>query len=119
MLPREPRRAEVDAHLLVRGEREDDVAGGSHALTRQRGERDRSRGDVTLHVEGAASPDLAVDEVARPGVAGPLGRLREHRVGMGQQDEPGPVAPLEPRDDVRAVGCLRDELRVATPFLAR
>src|SRR6185503_5166392 len=111
MLAREPRRAEVDAHLLIRGEGEDDVAGGLHALTRQRREGDRSRSKVTLHVEGAASPDLAVDEVARPGIAGPLRRLREHRVGMRQQHEPGTVASLEPRHHVRPVGCLREAAR--------
>ena len=53
--------------------------------------------DAALHVERAAPPHLPVDEVARPGVAIPLGRVREHRVGVGEERERGPIAAGEAR----------------------
>ena len=58
-------------------EREEEIAREPGALARERGEGDGGRRDMALHVERAATPDLAVDEVARPGVSRPLGRVRE------------------------------------------
>ena len=68
------------------------------------------RRDLILHVERAASPDLVVDEIARPGVAIPLGRIGEHRVRVAEERERRPVAPLDPRDEVRPLGHARVEL---------
>src|SRR5204863_9203625 len=61
----EPREAEVVAHFLVGGGGEDQVAGRLEALAGERRDRDRARRDLALHVERAASPDLAVAELAR------------------------------------------------------
>src|SRR5947207_1196507 len=49
----EPGKAEVVAHLLVGGGGEDQVARRLEAVPRERGDRDRARGDLALHVEGA------------------------------------------------------------------
>ena len=59
-----------------------------------------------------APPDLAVDEVARPRIALPLARIGENRVRVRHQEQARPVAAREPRDDVRALGGLRHELRL-------
>src|SRR5581483_4226889 len=64
MLAAEPREAEVVADLLVGGRSEDQVAGRLEALTRERGDRDRARRDLALHVERAAAPDLVVADLA-------------------------------------------------------
>ena len=92
MLADEPREAVVLVHLLVGRQREDEVAGGPEALAPERGERDRARRDLALHVERAPPPDLAVDEVARPRIARPLLGVGAHRVGVGEQRERRPVA---------------------------
>ena len=91
VLAREPRHAEVEPDLLVRREGEQHVARGTHALADERGERDGRRRDMALHVERAASPDLAVDEVARPRIARPLVGIREHRVRVRHQQDARPV----------------------------
>ena len=80
------------ADLLVRCRDEEQVAGGPEAVPLQRCERDSGRGDVPLHVESAASPDLAVDDVTGPGVALPLGWIREHGVRVTEEGERGAVA---------------------------
>ena len=85
MLADEPREAVVLVHLLVGGQREDEVAGGAESLAPERRERDGARRDLALHVERAAPPDLAVDEIARPRVARPLLGVGAHRVGVGEQ----------------------------------
>ena len=84
--------------------------GSRRTLAGERDERHGGRRDVALHVERAATPHLAVDEVARPGVARPLGGVGEHRVGVRHQQEARAVASGKPRDEVRPLGRLRDEL---------
>src|SRR5439155_22120628 len=72
MLLAEPRQPDAGADLLVGRRDEDHVACGTEAVARERRERDRGRGDLALHVERAASPYLAVDELAAEGVSVPL-----------------------------------------------
>ncbi len=111
MLPAEPREPEVDADLLVGGRDEDHVALRLEALARERRHRDRARGHLALHVERAASPDLAVAELAGPRIELPLGRIREHRVRVREEREPRPVAAArDAGDEVRA---LREPWRTA------
>ena len=64
MLVAEPGQAEPLAHLLVGNRCEHEVARGAKALARERRQRDRARRDLALHVESAATPDLAVPELA-------------------------------------------------------
>ena len=106
----EPRHAVVDADLLVGRQREEHVPGRAHALPRERGKGHGRGRDVPLHVERAATPHLAVDEVARPRIACPLGRVRENGVRVRHEEQRRPVAPGEPGDEVCALRGLREEL---------
>src|ERR671923_319694 len=109
----EPLEAEARADLLVGAGGEDQVAARLKALPRQRGERDRARNDLSLHVERAASPDLPVAQLAGPGVELPLGRVGENGVGVRQQHEPRPApAARDPGDEVRPLRDLRQQLRL-------
>ena len=110
MLLHEPREAVVLVHLLVGGQRQDQVAGGAESLPPERRERDGARRHLALHVERAAPPDLAVDEIARPGVARPLLGIGAHGVGVREQRERGAVAARQPRDEIEPVGRPADEL---------
>ena len=83
----EPAQSEPGADLLVGDDQQDEIARRNESLARERGERDGARRDLVLHVERAASPDLTVDQIARPGIAIPLGRIGEHRVRVGQEGE--------------------------------
>ncbi len=111
VLADEPREPEVLADLLVGRGDEDEVAVRPEPLPRQARDRDRARRHLALHVERPAPPDLAVDDLARPRVALPLGRVGEHGVGVGEERErrPAPV-PADPRDEVGALRHLRDQL---------
>ena len=110
MLLDEPAQAVPGTDFLVGDDEEHEISRGDEALAGERGERDRARRHLILHVERAAPPDLAVDEVARPGIALPLGGVREHGVGMGQEREGRTVAALDPGDEVRAVRLAGEEL---------
>ena len=83
----EPAEPVARAHLLVGDDDEHEIARGHEALARERGERDRARRDLVLHVERAATPDLAVDEVARPGSRSHSRGIGEHRVRVGEERE--------------------------------
>ncbi len=104
VLAGEPGHAEVDAHLLVGGEREEHVAGRAYAFPRERREGDGGGRNVALHVECAPSPHLALDEVARPRIPGPFAGIGEDGVRVGHQEERRPVSAVEPRDEIRTVG---------------
>ena len=78
------------------------------AVARERRQRNRARGNLALHVERAAPPDLAVDKVARERPALPLGRIREHDVGVREQRQRRAVAgPAQAGDEVGAPGSRR------------
>ena len=83
----EPAETVSRTHLLVGDDDEHEIAGERRPLARERGECDRARCDLVLHVERAATPDLAVDEVTRPRVALPFRRIGEHRVRVREEPE--------------------------------
>src|SRR5689334_12257388 len=101
----QPLQPEAVPDLLVGAGREDEVARGLEALPRERGERHRLRGDLPLHVERAAAPDLGAANLARPGIRLPLRRVGDDGVRVGQEQQARPTAaPGQPRDEVRALG---------------
>ncbi len=111
MLLDEPLEPEARPDLLVGCRDEDQVAFRLEPVACKRGDRDRARGHLPLHVERAATPDLAVAELARPRIGLPFRGVREHGVRMGQKGQPGPAAtPRDPGDEVRALRHLRVEL---------
>ena len=110
VLLHEPREAVVVVDLLVGRQREDEIAGRTEALAPERCECDRAGRDLILHVESAAAPDLAVDEVARPGISGPLLGIGPHRIGVGEERQRRAVAAREPGNEVEPVGGAADEL---------
>ena len=120
MFANEPLETEAVTDLLVRGGGEDEVAGGPKALATERREGDRARSHLALHVERAATPHLAVDEIARPGIALPLVRVGEHGVRVAEERERRAVtATLEPRDEVRALRRPARRARTGLPCSAR
>src|SRR4029079_9275406 len=105
MVGAEPGESEVLADLLVGRGDEDDVACGDESLPGQGGDGDRRGGHMALHVESAASPDLAVAELARPWIEGRLRALGASRVRVRDEGERRAPAAGEPRNKV---GPLRD-----------
>jgi hypothetical protein len=115
VLRAEPRQAEALAHLLVGDRREDEIAGRLEPLARERRQRDRAGRDLALHVERAAAPDLVVAQLAGPRVDLPLGSIGNHRVGVREQHQAGPVtASRQASDQVRALRDARVELALDT-----
>ena len=113
VLAAEPGEPEVGvvAHLLVGGGGEDQVAARLEPLARERGDRDRARRHLALHVQRPASPHLPVANLARPGVDGPLGRIGQDRVRVREEQQPRPVAaPTDPRHEVRPLRHARVQL---------
>jgi hypothetical protein len=111
MLPAEPGEAVVLAHLLVRARGKDDVSRRLEAFAGQRGQRHGARGHLALHVERPAAPDVSVAELTRPRVDRPLGRIREHCVGMREEEERRPLAAArQARDEIRPFGHFGVEL---------
>src|SRR5262249_5880185 len=106
----EPLQPEPGADLLVGGGDEDQVARAAPALSREGRYGDRARRHLALHVESAAAPHLAVDELAPERVALPLARVGEADVGGGgARERRAATAPADPRDEVRALGRARVE----------
>jgi len=111
MLLDEPLEPEARPDLLVGCRDEDQVAFRLEPVACKRGDRDRARGHLPLHVERATTPDLTLTDLARPRVRLPFRRVRTHRVRMGQKGQPRPVAgPRNPGDEVRAFRRFRIEL---------
>src|SRR6185312_852346 len=105
MVGAKPGEPEVLADLLVGRGNEDDVARGDESLPGQGGDGDGRGGHMALHVESAASPDLAVAELARPWIEGPLLGVGAHRVRVRDEGERRASAAGEARNKV---GPLRD-----------
>src|SRR5262249_57963432 len=78
VLVNEPLEPESVADLLVCSRSEDEVAGRPKTLPAQGREGDRRRRHLTFHIERAATPDFAVDQIPGPRIALPLLRIREH-----------------------------------------
>ena len=99
------------ADLLVGRRAEDQVAGRREPLPRKGSDGDSARRHLALHVQRAPAPDAAVLDLARPRIDRPLRRIREHRVGVREQEERRPgSSSRNPRDEVRAVRGARVEL---------
>ena len=71
------------------------------------GAAERARGcdlarDLSLHVQRASPPYVAIAQLARPRVDAPLRGIREHRVDVAQITEPRPVRrAAQPGNEVR------------------
>ena len=114
----QPLGAEARADLLVGGRSEDEIAGGLEAFTGERGHRDCARGDLALHVERAASPDLAVSQLAAERVRRPLRRIRQYHVGVREKQQAGTVASTgQASNEVRALWNARVELALGAALL--
>ena len=102
------------AVLLVRLADEHDVASRSEVGAGQRGEGDRPRRGLVLHVGGAAAPDEAVlVQMAGERRMLPVLRLGRNDVGVPEKAERRPVAGAgDPRDQIGAVGIPGNDLRV-------
>nr|BFE58557.1 hypothetical protein GCM10020063_030830 [Dactylosporangium thailandense] len=106
MLIDEKARALPPARLLVGDEREHDVAGRYHIVTLEL-PRDRQRhGHHVLHVDRAASPQVAVADLAGEGRHGPLGRVGRHHIEVTVHEERATlrVGAGQAHDDVAALG---------------
>ena len=101
LLSQEPR-AEVAARLLVREHAEDEPSRRHGALLLRPQEcRDHHR-HARLHVEGAAAPDLAVDELGRERRMRPLLTSGRHDVDVAvEQERRAAVLTAQPRDEIR------------------
>src|SRR5204862_5213807 len=74
-------------------------------FTGERRQRDCARGDLALHVERAAPPDLAVSQLTAERVRRPLRRIRQHYIRVGQNQETRTVAASgQTCDEVRPLG---------------
>ena len=98
--------APVPAGLLVGDAEVDQRALRPEALVGQLAERDGHRRRDAQHVDGAAAPHLAVDQLAAERVAGPAVGVHRHDVGVAHQAQRRGVgiAALDARDDRRAPG---------------
>ncbi len=107
----EPGEPEPLADLLVGASGEDEIARRLEALPRERCDRDRLRRDLALHVDRAAPPELAVANLARPGVELPVGGVGHDGVRVREQQQARPAAASrQARDEVRALRDLRVDL---------
>src|SRR4029453_6859628 len=112
------RRAEPGTDLFVGGGAEDQIAGGLESFTRQRRDRDRFRGDLSLHVERAATPDLTVAQLTAERIGAPLRGVGEHDVRVREEEKRRAVAASgNTCDQVRALGNLRVQLALHAALL--
>jgi len=114
MLGAQPRRADLAPRLLVGDEQElQGAAGGTPAGTGERCAGDRLGRNLVLHVQGAATPEEPVDDLARPRVVAPVGRVGQHRVEVAEQAQHrAVVAAAQRRHQIRAVLVGRQQLRL-------
>ncbi len=114
----QPLRTEPIADLLVGRRREDQVACRLEALPRERRERNRTCGDLPLHVERAATPHLAIAQLTAERVCAPFRRIREHDVGVRQEEQGRPLPPpRNTRNEVGTFGNPRKQVHLRTAFL--
>jgi len=95
----------------------DDGYGHQPVISRgfcQRRRSHRFGGDLRLHVDCAPSPQVAVGDIARPGVVAPLRGVGEHRIDVTEEAERGTVGrgARERRDQVRALLAGAQQLRL-------
>jgi len=114
MLGAQPGGADLAAGLLVGDEQQlQRPAGGPPAAAGARHGGDRLGRDLVLHVQRAAAPQVAVDDLTGPRVVGPVGRIGEDRVDVAEQAEHRTVVVAgQRRDQVRAVVVGGQQLRL-------
>ena len=108
----EPVGAEVAADLLVGGDHEQQLAlrGAPAALAEREAGRHLGR-DLPLHVQSAAAADPAIDDVAGPGVEGPLVGVRANRVDVAEERERRAVlGAAQTRHQIGALGLRLEQL---------
>ena len=112
----------VDAPgLLVREERQHDVARRGSALAHHLAHDGEHHRVHVLHVHGPAAPEHAVDLLAAERVDGPVLRGGGHHVGVTVQHQrrPARVHPGQSHDDVRPPRRGLEELRLEPDLLQR
>ena len=85
----DPARAVGAAGLLVGDGEVEQVALGPEAAPHERAEHDRHRRREVEHVDRAAAPHLAVDQLAAERVVPPAGGVDRHDVGVTHQAQRG------------------------------
>ena len=114
----EPLRTEPVTHFLVGSRGEDQVARRLEPFTRKRGERNSAGGDLSLHVEGAATPHLPVTQLTPERIRAPLRRVCEHDVGVREEEQRRPFAATRyARNEVRAFGHTRIQVHLCAALL--
>ena len=106
--------APLPAGFFVGDAEVDQRALGPEALGRQLAERHRHRRRDVEHVDGAAAPHLAVDQLAGEWVAGPPIGVHRHDVGVAHQAQRRcrGVAALDAGDDRGPAGPAVESLHV-------
>src|SRR5207248_835225 len=115
MLAAKPGEAEVVADFLVGRRREDQIAARPESVACERGDRHCARSHLPLHVQRAPTPDLRFAaliwaQLAREGWHRPLGWVGEDDVGVREKEKSRSIAAGNPRDEVRALPHLGDQL---------
>src|SRR5690606_38513149 len=109
----EEERAVAAARLLVRHAREDEIALELGPLAREAAHDGHAHRRVVLHVDGAASPEAAVEDLAGERRMGPaLGLDLDHVEAGREQERALPAAAAQPRDDVPAAGRALEDRRL-------
>jgi len=114
MLGAQPGGADIAAGLLVGDEQQlQRPAGGSPAGAGTGRGGDRLGRHLVLHIQRAATPQVAVGDLTGPGIVRPVGRIGEHRVDVAEQTEDWTVVvAAEGRDQVRTILVGGEQLRL-------
>ena len=114
----QPLRTESVTDLLVGSRGKDEVARRLEALTCERCKRDSTGCNLPLHVERPAPPHRAVAQLAAERVRAPLGRVREHDIGVREEEQRRPVAATrDARNEVCSFRHPRVQLHLRAVFL--
>ena len=102
------------ARLLVGDAEVDQVTLRAESRVGQVAERDGHRRGEVEHVDRATAPDLSVYELPSEGVARPPVRVDRNDIGVAHQAQGRRIgiAPLDPSDQRRPVGCGLERLDV-------
>ncbi len=93
------------ARLLVGDRREDHVARERDLRSGEQREDRRAHGDHVLHVDGPASPDVAIDDLRTEGVVLPFGRVGlDHVQVAGQEQRRRATVTAHARDETGPSG---------------
>ena len=112
VLLREEASADIAAGFLVGENGEDHIARQRRPLALRPHEGRHEHRDRPFHVDGAASPDVAVEKLAAERWPRPALVRGRDDVDVPLQQQRRPVAALDPRDEVGAVRDLGVERRL-------